>query len=193
MTLRDYREPNEIREAYAILLDLNQRSWKRHAKVEHGQSEAYRRFHMGWLLAMAAQGRARVLVLWCADTPVAATVAMMDAHTYYSAQIVHDAAYGDCSPGTLLESLELEGLMRERRFATYDMLGSFLSNKLRWTDASHWTTHVFVTRRGLRTWLFDAYYFRLKPRLRPKLLPLLRLVRRNRGAYETPRPPDAAA
>lgn len=190
VALRDYRTPGEISEAYPIVLELNRRSWKQRAKVEHGQSDEYRRFHIGWLLEMAQKGRARVLVLTCAGAPVAATIALMDGSTYYSAQIVHDAAYAECSPGTLLESMELEGLMREQRFATYDMLGSFLSNKMRWTDASHWTTHVFVTRRGLRTWLFDTYYFRLKPRVRPKLLPLLRLVRKNRGAYETPRSRD---
>lgn len=187
VALRDYRSPEEISEAYPIVLGLNQRSWKQRAKVEHGQSDDYRRFHINWLLAMASRGRARVLVLNCGADPVAATIALMDGSTYYSAQIVHDARFGECSPGTLLESMELEGLMREQRHATYDMLGSFLSNKLRWTNTSHWTTHVFVTQRGLRGWLLDAYYFRLKPRLRPKLLPLLRLIRKNRGAYETPR------
>lgn len=190
VALRDYRTPGEIREAYQIVLGLNQRSWKQRAKVEHGQSDAYKRFHLNWLLAMAARERARVLVLTCDGNPVAATVALMDGSTYYSAQIVHDASYGECSPGTLLESLELEGLMQGQQYATYDMLGSFLSNKLRWTDTSYWTTHVFVTQRGLRGWLLDGYYFRLKPWLRPKLLPLLRLVRKNRGAYEAPRSAD---
>lgn len=184
VSLREYRTPEELQAGYAVVLQLNSRSWKGRARVEHGQSDAYRKFHLGWLLAMAARGRARILVLCCGEVPVAATVALMDDTTYYSAQIVHDQAYGDCSPGTLLESLELEGLMRQPRFVTYDMLGSFLANKLRWTDTSHWTTHVFMTRRMLRTWLFDLYYFRLKPRVRPRLLPLLRLVRRNRGAYE---------
>lgn len=183
VALREYRTPAQLDEAFAIVLSLNARSWKRRARVEHGESEAYRDFHRGWLTALAARGAARVLVLTCNDVAVAATVAVTDENTYYSAQIVHDAAFGECSPGTLLESMELEGLMRERRYRTYDMLGSFLSNKLRWTDTSHSTTQVFATRPMLRTWLFDAFYFRLKPRLRPKLLPLLRLIRRNRGAY----------
>lgn len=183
VSLREYRTPEEMQRAWEIVLALNARSWKGRARVEHGQSLAYRRFHHSWLMALAQQQATRILVLYCADTPVAATIALMDGTTYYSAQIVHDAAWGDCSPGTLLESMEIEALMREGRFERYDMLGSFLSNKLRWTDTAHSTTQVFVTRPKLRTWLFDAYYFRLKPRVRPKLLPLLRLVRRNRGAY----------
>lgn len=186
--LREFRTPAQVEQGYATVLELNARSWKRRARVEHGQSTGYRQFHHGWLQAMAQRGAARILVLYCDGRAVAATVALTDGETYYSAQIVHDAAFADCSPGTLLESMELEGLMREGRFATYDMLGSFLSNKLRWTSTAHPTTHVFVTRPRLRTWLFDAYYFRVKPRLRPRLLPLLRLVRRNRGAYDGTQP-----
>lgn len=189
VTLQDCRTPTDIAAALEVVTQLNARSWKRRARVEHGHSPAWQQFHRGWLMAMAARGAARILILRCAGEPVAATVACMDDRgTYYSAQIVHDAAYGDCSPGTLLESMELEGLMREARFHTYDMLGSFLSNKLRWTDTAHHTLLVFVTRPSLRGALFDAYYFRLKPKIRPWLLPLLRRIRRNRGVYA-----DAAA
>src|SRR5690606_32876655 len=86
--LREYRTPEEMASAWEIVLGLHARSWKRRARVEHGQSADYRRFHHAWLMALAQRQAARILVLYCADTPVAATIALMDGDTYYSAQIV---------------------------------------------------------------------------------------------------------
>lgn len=180
VSLQVCRSPAEIAEGFGIVLKLHEKSWKRVQKVEHSQSDAYRSFYGGWLQAMARQEEARILVLRCKDEPVAATVAVTDGGCYYSAQIVHDSAYAACSPGTLLEAMELEGLMQERRFSRYDMLGSFLNNKLRWTDSAHSTTHVFVLRPSLRSRMVDGYYFRLKPLIRPRLLPLLNMLRRKK-------------
>lgn len=174
ISLQDYRTSDEVATGLGIVHQLHAHSWKREKQVEHSESAAYRSFYSGWLQAMARRGRARILVMSCADTPVAATIAFMDRDTYYSAQIVHHSGYGACSPGTLLESRELEDLLRDPRHARYDMLGSFLNNKMRWTDTAQSTTQVFVLNRGLRERLFDAYFFRLKPRIRPHLLPLLR-------------------
>jgi len=181
VSLHVHESPTEVAAAYGIVLGLHQQSWKQRKKVEHSKSDAYRSFYAGWLLAMARQSRARILVLRCAGAPVAATVAFTDEHTYYSAQIVHDTRFAACSPGTLLEARELEMLMGERRFSRYDFLGSFLNNKLRWTDAALSTTHAYAMQHSLLTWLLDAYYFWLKPRIRPLLLPLLKRVRDHRG------------
>ena len=100
------------------------------------------------------------------ERPVAATLAFTDDNTYYSAQIVHDAEFNACSPGTLLESLELEDLMRSGRFATYDFMGSFLNNKLRWTDTATRTSQVYVFRKSLRCRALEVYAFAIKPLLR---------------------------
>lgn len=61
--------------------------------------------------------------------PIAATLALLEGSTYYSAHIAHDNEFARYSPGTLLESIELEDLMRERRFHTYDFLAGALQNK----------------------------------------------------------------
>lgn len=178
VSLRSYRTPAEIETAFDIVLALHEQSWKRRNKVEYSDSAGYRHFYRAWLQSMAVRDRARILVLLCNDRPVAATVAFMDETTYYSAQIVHDAEFKACSPGTLLEALEIEQLMKEQHFTTYDFLGSFLNNKLRWTDTAHATMQVFVMQHGPRNWLIDGYHLRLKPRFKPKLLKLWDKVRK---------------
>ena len=158
--------------ALQTVLDLHSRSWKREKRVEHSRDEGYSEFFGDWVRHMASLGRCRVLVLRCGGRPVAATVAFMDGDTYYSVQIVHDAEFAACSPGTLLEAMEIEGLMSEGRFAKYEMMGSFLSNKMRWTDTATVSSHVLVLRRRLRTFAMDAFYFFIKPYLRPLVVTL---------------------
>ena len=161
--LATYRTPEEVREAFAIVLQLHRGSWKRRKRVEHSQSEAYRSFYAAWLERMALRDCARILVLYCGDRPAAATIACTRDDTYYSAQIVHDERFASASPGTLLESMEIESLMREGCHATYDFLGAFLNNKMRWTDTARATSLVFVLQPKLRTAVIDTYYFRAKP------------------------------
>lgn len=175
--LHDYRTPTEIETGLAIVLDLHTRSWKLKDKVEHSKSDSYQQFFRSWLLHMAFRGQARILALKCGDRPVAATIALMDGDTYYSAQIVHDREFNACSPGTLLESCELESLMQEQRYRRYDFLGSFLNNKMRWTDTATPTTHAFVMQKRFRNFILDGYYFLLKPYVRPWVIRQIRKVR----------------
>jgi CelD/BcsL family acetyltransferase involved in cellulose biosynthesis len=161
-----------VLEALQTVLDLHGRSWKREKRIEHSRSEGYSEFFGDWVRHLASLGRCRILVLRCGEKPVAATVAFLDGDTYYSVQIVHDAEFAACSPGTLLEALEIEGLMNEGRFAKYEMMGSFLSNKLRWTETATNSSHVLVLRRRVRTFAMDAFYFFIKPYLRPLVVSL---------------------
>jgi len=177
VSLRSFQQGDDMGAALDLVIDLHSRSWKRKKKVEHSQSLRYQAFFRAWLLAMAERGRARILALYCGDRAVAATVAVMDETTYYSAQIVHDGGFAACSPGTQLEALELEGLMKQQRYQRYDFLGSFLNNKLRWTDTALSTSHVFVLQPALRTRLVSWYYFQLKPYIKPRLLGLLNRLR----------------
>lgn len=179
--VRSFESPADIDEAYEIVLRLHRRSWKRHTRIEHGHSRSYQQFFRAWLTGMVQRARTRILVLFCADRPVAATVAIMDRGTYYSAQIVHDRAFSHCSPGTLLESIELEQLMTQQKFETYDFLGAFLRNKLRWTATARPTALVFVMQRRWRNRVIDAYYFHVKPRVKQLLRRLF-----NRGAPPNP-------
>jgi CelD/BcsL family acetyltransferase involved in cellulose biosynthesis len=175
--LRSYESEADVLRAFEIVLDLHTRSWKRELQVEHSRSEGYPEFYSNWVQHMAELGQCRILVLYCGESPVAATIAFTDRGTYYSAQIVHDAGFAACSPGTLLEAMELELLMNEGRYHTYDMMGSFLNNKLRWTDTTLKSAHALVLRRRLRTFVMDAYFFLIKPYLRPALVAAYRRFR----------------
>ncbi len=175
--VRSFESPVEVEAAYDIILRLHRKSWKRWRRIEHGHSRGYQQFFRAWLASRVQRARARILVLFCADRPVAATVAIMDRGTYYSAQIVYDRAFSACSPGTLLESIELEELMTNQKFEMYDFLGAFLRNKLRWTTTARPTALVFVMQRSWRNRLIDTYYFYAKPRVKQLLRTLF-----NRGA-----------
>lgn len=181
VTLRAYESEQEVEQALEIMLELHEQSWKSRRKVEYSRASGYAEFFSSWAYHMAATGRCRILVLFCGENAVAATAAFTDGDTYYSAQIVHDASFADCSPGTLLEAMELEMLMGEGRYARYDMLGSFLSNKMRWASAATKTAQALVLQRRLRTFLMDAYFFSIKPYIRPALLPMLRALRLAKG------------
>lgn len=179
--VQSFESPAEVDGACEIVLQLHRNSWKRWKRIEHGHSPGYQQFFRAWLASMVSRARARILVLFCADRPVAATVAILDRETYYSAQIVHDRAFSACSPGTLLESIELEELMTAQRFGIYDFLGAFLRNKLRWTGTATPTALVFVMQRCWRNRVIDAYYFHAKPRVKQLLRKLF-----NRGAPPNP-------
>jgi CelD/BcsL family acetyltransferase involved in cellulose biosynthesis len=172
VTLASHDTELAVEEALQTVLDLHGRSWKRAKRVEHSRSEGYSEFFGDWVHHMATLGCCRILVLRCGGKPVAATVAFLDGDTYYAVQIVHDREFAACSPGTLLEAMEIEGLMNEGRFAKYEMMGSFLSNKMRWTETATASSHVLVLRRRVRTFALDAFYFFIKPYLRPLVVSL---------------------
>jgi len=181
--LREYSTPAEISRAYDHVLELHRASWKGRKGVEQSQSARYQAFYREWLDSLAQRGATRILVLFCGSRPAAATIAVTDGDTYYSAQIVHDERFRSASPGTLLEAMEIEGLMRSGRYRQYDFLGAFLNNKLRWTGTARSTSLVFVFRPSLRALLIECYYFRAKPAIKALLR---RMARR-------PPPPAAPA
>ena len=156
----------EVEQGFGVMLELHQRSWKRRKRVGLSLSPKFRSFFHGFLAAMAGRDGARVLVLRCNEHPIAATVAFLHLDTYFSTEIVHDAAWAKYSPGTLLEALEIERLMTAGGFRHYDFLGRFLSNKQRWTDEARVTSRLYLFRRTASNWLLDLHYFRAKPVLK---------------------------
>jgi CelD/BcsL family acetyltransferase involved in cellulose biosynthesis len=174
--LQGYESRAEIGAAFRIIIDLHSRSRKKKLKIEHSTSPAYQEFFRAWADSMAAAGQCRAFALFCGEQSVAATIAFTAGDVYYSTQIVHDESYAACSPGTLLEAMEIECLMGEKRHTTYDFLGSFLNNKLRWTDDAAHTTYIFVLQRSFRNFILDGYYTWLKPFVRPIIVALYRKI-----------------
>ena len=163
--LARFDSPSDVQRGFEILLDVTARSWKQVEHIGLGSLDSYRGFYREWVACMAEGSNVRIYCLYAGERAVAATLAFISGATYYSAQIAHDAAFDACSPGTLLEAMELQDLMTERRFKIFDFLGAALSNKRRWTDAMHDSLRIVWLGRSARARAFAAYYFGIKPRL----------------------------
>jgi CelD/BcsL family acetyltransferase involved in cellulose biosynthesis len=136
VALEVYRTPNDIRIGFDKFLGLAQLSWKHDAKIGIADDARYETFYSRLLETFARRHGARAFILTVSGQPVAATIAVLFDDIYYSLQIVHDEAYARFSPGTLLESRELEQLFCSGDVRRYEFMGGALRNKLRWTDAA---------------------------------------------------------
>ncbi|MCP1675776.1 CelD/BcsL family acetyltransferase involved in cellulose biosynthesis [Natronocella acetinitrilica] len=168
--------PEEIEESLVCYINLFTKSWKQSAGIAFAQTNNYGAYYRRFIGLLARQGRARVLLLECGGEPVAGAIAVMDGNTYYGAQIAHDQRFDHCSPGTLLEALELELLMGERSYEKYDFFGGAMNNKRRWADESIETMRLIAFNKGAIGRVLAGYYIKAKPILR-------RLV--NRGPSPT--------
>lgn len=147
--VRPYESPEAVERGLDTFVEIESRSWKREAGVGVGASPASRGFYRELLRDHAETGQAHVLILWLDDAPIAGTFAISADRTYYAMQIAHDRAFAPFSPGTVLESFELEGLMGDARFARYEFFGGALANKTRWTNDQVETERVRIERTSL--------------------------------------------
>ncbi len=147
---------------------LEARSWKARGGVGVTQSLEHLRFYRQLIEAFGDQGRFVVRTLRLDGQLVAATFGVVHGRSYYSLHIAHDAAYAACSPGTLLEAMELEECFGAG-LDEYEFLGGFLKNKVRWTDQMRDTVFVHLYQRRPRLLAGYAYYFLAKPPLKRML------------------------
>jgi hypothetical protein len=96
---------------------------------------------------------------------IAATFGLEFQRVYYSLQISHDDAFSQFSPGSLLESIELEECFAAD-LNEYDFLGGFLNNKRRWTTTARKTKQVYGYRPLFNFRLIYLVYFQVKPTLK---------------------------
>jgi hypothetical protein len=99
---------------------------------------------------------------------MAATFGLIHRRKYYSLHIANDAEYARYSPGTFLESLELEECFAAG-LEEYDFLGGFLQNKLRWATRMRETVEVHLYQRQPRLIAGYLYFFVIKPPLKRML------------------------
>jgi CelD/BcsL family acetyltransferase involved in cellulose biosynthesis len=150
---------------------LESRSWKRKAGVGVSRSVEHLRFYRKLAGAFGRGGEFAFRCLRLDRRMIAATFGLAHRRRYYSLHITHDAAFAHGSPGTYLESRELEECFAAG-LDEYDFLGGFLRNKLRWATHARETVavHLYQPQRRLRLvfWL----YFVAKPRLKRLLVKL---------------------
>lgn len=154
--------------------DIEARSWKEKEGVGVSRSESYFDFYLELARLFSREKAFFIRMLTLDGEPIAGTFGLNFDGVYYSLQITHDSAYDRCSPGTYLESLEIEECFRQD-CREYEFLGGFLNNKARWTDTFRETCQLHVYRRTPLLWAFYTIYFLIKP---PAKKLIYRLTRR---------------
>ena len=155
-------------EALERFCEVEERSWKAERNLHlAGDGDAYC-FYLGLARRFGADGRFQMRMLECDGKPVAATFGILHEGTFQSLKIAHDRAYDRLSPGTVLESYELEALFASG-IGRYEFMGSFLANKLRWTSTVLDTVNMHIYRRQPRLVLFWFFFFVLKRRVKALL------------------------
>ena len=157
-----------LHEMLAAYEELEGRSWKAKGAVGVTQSVEHLRFYRHLIDHFGADGRLVLRSLRVGDQLVAATFGLIHGRTFYSLHIAHDASYARCSPGTLLESLELEECFASD-LDEYDFLGGFLKNKVRWTTQMRDTVEVHLYQKQPRLIAAYTFYFVIKPPLKRML------------------------
>jgi CelD/BcsL family acetyltransferase involved in cellulose biosynthesis len=161
-------DARRLQELFAEYEELESRSWKAKEAVGVSQSVEHLRFYRHLIDRFGDTGRFVLRSLRVDDRLVAATFGLVHERTFYSLHIAHDASYSRFSPGTLLESLELEECFASD-LDEYDFLGGFLKNKLRWTSQMRDTVEVHLYQRQPRLVATYAFYFVIKPPLKRML------------------------
>ena len=144
---------------------LESRGWKASKGVGASQSVEHLRFYRHLIHAFGDSGRFMFRCLRLDGHLVAATFGLVHERRFYSLHIAHDAAYAHYSPGTFLESLEIEESFRAD-LVEYDFLGGFLKNKVRWATHARDTVEVHLYQRQPRLVVAHLYFFMAKPRLK---------------------------
>jgi CelD/BcsL family acetyltransferase involved in cellulose biosynthesis len=147
---------------------VEERSWKAAQNLHiSGDKDAYL-FYRALARCFGSDERLELRLLECDGKPIASTFGILSEGVFQSLKIAHDREYDNLSPGTVLESYELEDLF-SRDVSRYEFMGSFLSNKLRWTSTVYETTNVHVYQRQPRLMLFFFVFFVLKRKVKSVL------------------------
>ncbi len=161
-------DAGQLQELFAEYEELEGRSWKAKEAVGVSQSVEHLRFYRHLIDRFGDTGQFVLRSLRVGDQLVAATFGLVHERTFFSLHIAHDASYSRFSPGTLLESLELEECFGSD-LVEYDFLGGFLKNKVRWATQMRDTVEVHLYQRQPRLVAAYAFYFMIKPPLKRML------------------------
>jgi CelD/BcsL family acetyltransferase involved in cellulose biosynthesis len=170
---RAYDTLPQVGEQLELYRELEKRGWKDEEGVGVGRDGAYFAFYEEMAQAFAASGAFTVRMLGVGGRAVAGTFGLAFDGVYYSLQITHDRELDRCSPGTYLESLEIEDCFG-RSYREYEFLGGFLRNKSRWTSTHRHTVELYVYRRTPFLTLLYVLLFRVKPWVKELIRPFMR-------------------
>ena len=179
VSVRLVNSPPAVEAGIDTHCEIEAQSWKADKSLTIGSRRESYFYYQGLAREFAAGGQFEQRILECGEKPVASTFGIAYNGVFQSLKIAHDSAFDRFSPGTVLESYELEAMFGSD-LVCYEFMGSFLTNKLRWTSAVHRTINIHVYRRQPRLMLFYFVYFILTRRV-VKVLRALGLFERVSG------------
>ena len=147
---------------------IEERSWKAEKHLHISADKSHYFFYKSLARCFGGDGRLELRLLECGGRPLASTFGLVQDEVFQSLKIAHDAEHDKLSPGTVLESYELEDLFKEN-IARYEFMGSFLANKLRWTPTVYQTTNLHIYQRQPRLMLFYFIFFVFKRQVKSVL------------------------
>jgi CelD/BcsL family acetyltransferase involved in cellulose biosynthesis len=158
----------ELDAAMDVHCEIESKSWKARKELDLSSDKSSYFFHKGLARVFGEEGAFELRILDCDGRPIASTYGIVRDGVFQSLKIAHDSKFDRFSPGTVLESHELESLF-DKRVSRYEFMGSFLANKLRWTSTVHKTTNIHVYQRQPRLKLFFFTYFVFKRKVKALL------------------------
>lgn len=168
LRLRRFTTWPEVEAGLKTHCEVESRSWKAKKMLDLASDKSSYFFHRSLARAFGQGQQFELRVLECGTRPIASTYGLVHGRKFQSLKIAHDADFDRYSPGTVLESFELEDLFG-KDLDCYEFMGSFLANKLRWTTEVHKTVNLHVYRRRPRLALFYFVYFVLKRQVKSAL------------------------
>ncbi len=169
-------------------LAVEKKSWRSKKPIGMGRSPKHEIFYRELAARFDRESQFAAHQLYLDGQPIASTWGVAYDGTYYALYIAHDRDFNAFSPGTYLESLEIESSFGQG-WHTYDPLGGFNSNKTRWADRSQQTYHLVVYSNRPVLWLKYLVYFVAKPRLKV----ITRWLRKQMTTWRAYRLPAAPA
>lgn len=148
--------------------DIESRSWKIGQSLSIASDKTHYHFYVGLARTFGQHGSFELRTLHCAGEAIASTFGIRTDGVFQSLKIAHDRGYDKFSPGTVLESHELEDLFASD-LECYEFMGSFLTNKLRWTSTVYRTNNIHVYQRRPRLMIFYFVYFVFKRHVKKTL------------------------
>ena len=155
-------DPDAVTRLLDVFFRIERASWKAAEQRDVGRIAAYPAFYRE-LLTGTPEFQPHAIVQYLGGEPSAATFGFRQGGEYYALQIAHDHRFDRYSPGTLLESFEMERFFANPELRRYEFLGGSGFNKRRWTATASATSTFRAYRPGPWTALGTAAKFYLLP------------------------------
>lgn len=168
ITVRKINSWPALDSALDLHCDIEERSWKAARGLHISADKSHFFFYRALAKTFGSDNSLELRLLECDGKAVASTFGIVRNNVFQSLKIAHDSAYDKLSPGTVLESYELQELFTAA-VSSYEFMGSFLTNKLRWTSTVYETTNIHVYQRQPRLVLFFFLFFVFKRKLKALL------------------------